>query len=86
MSNPNDVVWEVPVHRSLVKPLYWMGVPRSVLILEILAGILGGVIFKTFLVPVVLVGAHMVFRYFGQKDAMFMDVFLRYIRHNKFYQ
>ena len=82
----NDgIVWEIPVHRSLVKPLYWMGVPRSVLILEILVGILGGVIFKTFMVPVVLVCVHFLFRYLGQKDSQFMDVFFRSLRHNKFY-
>ena len=81
----NDVVWEIPVHRSLVKPLYWMGVPRSVLVIELLAAILGGVIFKTFLVVVVIVGMHFVFRYFGQKDSQFMDVFFRYLHHNRYY-
>ena len=81
----NDVPWEIPVHRSLVKPLYWMGVPRAVLILEILFGILCGVIFKTFLVPIMLVCIHFLFRYLGQRDSRFMDVFVRYLRHNRYY-
>ena len=80
-----DVVWEIPVHRSLVKPLYWMGVPRSVLIIELLLIILGGVLFKTFLVVFVVVGLHFIFRYFGQKDSQFMDIFFRYLRHNRYY-
>ena len=65
--------------------MYWMGVPRAVLIFEILGAILGGVLFKTFLVPVVILGVHFLFRYLGQKDPMFMDVFMRYLRHNKEY-
>ena len=82
----NDIVWELPVHRSLIKPLYWMGVPRGLLILEAMLGILGGVIFKTFLVPVIIICGHFVFRYLGEKDSMFLDVFMRYVRHNSFYQ
>lgn len=80
-----DVVWELPVHRSLVKPMYWMGVPRTALVLEIMAGLLGGVVLKTFLVPVVIVCVHFFFRYLGQQDPQFMDVFFRYVRHNKRY-
>lgn len=81
----DNVVWELPVHRSLTKPMYWMGVPRGVLIFEALGGVLGGVLFKTILVPIVLIGVHFLFRYLGQKDSQFMDVFLRYVRHNRFY-
>ena len=66
--NNNDIAWEIPVHRSLVKPLYWMGVPRGLLIAEAMLAILGGVIFKTFLVPFIIICAHFVFRYLGEKD------------------
>lgn len=84
--NNNDIAWEIPVHRSLVKPLYWMGVPRGLLIAEAMLAILGGVIFKTFLVPFIIICAHFVFRYLGEKDSMFLDVFMRYVRHNNFYK
>lgn len=33
--------YEIPIHRSLVQPLYWMGVPRNLFISEILLGVLG---------------------------------------------
>lgn len=84
--NVSDLDWEIPVHRSLVKPLYWMGVPRGLLIAEAMLAILGGVIFKTFLVPLIIIGCHFVFRYLGQKDSMFLDVFFRYVRHSNFYR
>ena len=80
----NDV-WELPVHRSLTKPLYWMGVPRGLLISEVLVAILGGVLFKTFIVPVICLAADFVFRHLGAQDAMFLGVFMRYLRHNSFY-
>ena len=44
------------------------------------------VIFKTFLVPLIIIGAHFIFRYLGEKDSMFLDVFMRYVRHNNFYK
>lgn len=78
-------VWELPVHRSLTQPDYWMGVPRGILLLEFIGLILGGVLFKTFTVIPVVVAIHFLFRYFGQKDPMFMDVFLRSVRHNDYY-
>jgi len=81
----DNIVWEIPVHRSLIKPLYWMGVPRGVLIGEILVAILGGVFARSIFVPLLMVGVHFLFRHLGEKDSMFMDVFLRYVRHNKFY-
>lgn len=80
-----DDVWEVPVHRSLTQPNYWMGVPRGVLLLEFIGLILGGILFKTFVVIPVVIGIHFLFRYFGQKDPLFMDVFLRSVRHSNYY-
>ena len=80
-----DDIWELPVHRSLTKPNYWMGVPRGVLLLEFLALVMGGILFKTFMVIVVIVGLHFLFRYLGQKDPMFLDVFLRSVRHKGYY-
>lgn len=80
-----DDVWEIPVHRSLTQPNYWMGVPRGVLLLEFIGLILGGILFKTFIVIPVVIGVHFLFRYFGQKDPLFMDVFLRSVRHSNYY-
>lgn len=81
-----DVVWELPVHRSLVKPMYWMGVPRGILIIELMLAVLGGILFKTFLVVVLVAIMHFIMRYFGQKDSMFLDVFMRYIKHSGYYR
>lgn len=77
MAKQNDTPegYVIPFHRSLTQPLYWMGVPRSVLLIEIFGGILGGVIFKTFIVPIIAVGVHMLFRYFGGRDPDFHKVF-----------
>lgn len=65
----------IPFHRSLTQPMYWMGVPRLVLILEVFGAILGGVIFKTLIVPFAAVAVHFLFRYFGGKDPDFHKVF-----------
>jgi type IV secretion system protein VirB3 len=78
-------VWELPVHRSLTQPNYWMGVPRGILLLEFIGLILGGILFKTFVVIPVVVAVHFLFRYLGQKDPMFMDVFFRSVQHDDYY-
>ena len=75
----------IPVHRSLIQPLYWMGVPRNVLLIEIFGTILGGVIFKSFFVPVVALGVHFTFKYFGSKDPDFYKVFWKSRGYKKFY-
>ena len=81
---PEDV-WELPVHRSLTQPDYWMGVPRGLLLLEFIGLILGGVLFKTLSVIPVTVAVHFLFRHFGRKDPLFLDVFLRSVRHADYY-
>lgn len=75
----------VPIHRSLIQPLYWMGVPRSVLLMEIFGTILGGVIFKSFIVPVVALVVHFLFKYLGSKDPDFYKVFWKSRNYKKFY-
>ena len=65
-----NVVWELPVHRSLTKPVYWMGVPRGLFILELLFAVLGGIIFK----------------FLGNSDPLFHEVFMRSLRHDMFYR
>ena len=80
-----DEIWELPVHRSLTQPDYWMGVPRGILLLEFLILVMGGLLFKTFTVVFIVVAVHFLFRYLGQKDPMFLDVFLRSIRHKDYY-
>lgn len=81
-----DIVWEVPVHRSLTKPVYWMGIPRGLFIIELVLGAFGGLIFKTFLIIFFLVFLHMVFKYLGDKDPLFHEVFMRSLRHDLFYR
>ena len=77
--------WALPVHRSLIRPIYWMGVPRVVLVLEFLFIVLGGIIFKTFLVIPLIIMIHLVFQFMGERDSLFMDVLLRALRHNGYY-
>lgn len=82
----HDEGYEVPIHRSIIEPtIYWMGVPRNLLLLLFLGAVLGGIIFKTFLVPVLAVIAYFIFRYLGTQDKQFMDVFLRSRKHDPYY-
>ena len=81
-----NVVWELPVHRSLTKPVYWMGVPRGLFILELLFAVLGGIIFKSFIVIVIAVIAHLIFKFLGNSDPLFHEVFMRSLRHDMFYR
>ena len=41
---------EAPLHRSMVQPIYLMGVPRNIFWLEVFGGILCGLFFKSFFV------------------------------------
>lgn len=75
----------IPVHRSLTQPLYWMGVPRNVLLCEIFGSIFAVLIFKTFIVPVIAFGIHVLFRYFGQQDQEFLDIFMNARKYKKYY-
>ena len=79
------VQWYLPVHRSLIKPVYWMGVPRQLLVLEFFLVVLGGIFFKTFLIIPVIAGVHVLFRALGEKDPVFYKVIMRSLRHNGFY-
>lgn len=75
----------IPVHRSLTQPLYWMGVPRNVLLSEIFGSIFAVLIFKTFIVPVIAFGIHVLFRYFGQQDQEFLNIFMNARKYKKYY-
>lgn len=77
--------YEVPIHRALVQPLYWMGVPRNIFIGEIVFAVIGGLIFKTFTVIFITVAAHYLFRYLGQQDAQFHEVFWYSRLHKNYY-
>lgn len=59
--------YAVPLHRSLTQPIFWGGVPRNLLLLEVLVGIIGGIFFKTFLIPVLCIAAHYLS---GSSDSM----------------
>ena len=77
--------YEIPIHRSLVKPLYWMGVPRNLFITEILFAVLGGIFMKTWTVLFVAVAAHYLFRHLGQQDPQFHQVFWQGKSHKSYY-
>ena len=72
---PTAPGYSAPLHRSLTQPLYWMGVPRNLLLLEFFTGIIGGILLKTFLVTLLCVAVHLVFRYLGQVENQFHLVF-----------
>lgn len=86
MDNEEDIVWEVPVHRALVKPVFWGGVPRMVLIGEIILAVFAFSILKTFGILVLIFIMHMIFRHFSQNDPVFADVFFRSLRHDGYYK
>lgn len=76
---------EAPMHRSMVQPIYLMGVPRSIFWVEVFSGILCGLFFKSFFVVAILILIHLLFTYLGQKDALFMQVFWHSQRHSRYY-
>lgn len=76
---------EAQMHRSMVQPIYLMGVPRNVFWLELFGGILCGLLFRSFLVVAILVLVHFLFTYLGQRDSQFMQVFWRSQRHSRYY-
>lgn len=77
--------YEIPIHRSLVQPLFWMGVPRNLFLLEFFGAVFGGIFLKTWTVIFVAVAAHFIFKYLGEKDPQFHEVFLRSRWHKAYY-
>lgn len=77
--------YAAPLHRSLVLPIYWMGVPRNLLLAEVFAAILGGALFKTFFIVFLALAAHFLFRYLGARDPQFLEVFLASRKHERYY-
>lgn len=75
----------VPVHRSLTQKIYWGGVPRNVLLAEFFGAIIGGILFKSFLFVGLMVAIHFVFRFFGEKDPLFIDVYWANKDYKSFY-
>lgn len=74
-----------PLHRSLTQPIYWMGVPRNLLLMEAFVAVFGGIILKTFTVPALCVLVHFVFRFLGQQDKLFHQVFWRNKDYKSYY-
>lgn len=77
--------YEVYIHRSLTLPIFWMGVPRNVLLLEVLGGVLCGVIFKTFIVIPIICIIHAIMVWLGKQDPQFIDVFMDGKNHKLYY-
>lgn len=76
----------IPIHRSLTQEIYWAGVPRNLLLLEVFGSILGAVIFKTWIIPVIMFIVHICARWMGQKDSKFISVYTRSLPYKDFYK
>lgn len=77
--------YEVPIHRSMVAPLFWMGVPRNLFLGNVFLAILCGAIFKTLIIVPLAIAIHFLCKYLGQKDPQFHLVFFRARAHRKYY-
>lgn len=77
--------YEIPIHRSLTRPMYWGGVPRNILLAEVITAVFGGLLLKTWIVPVLCFLIHMLFRYLGQQDPQFHEVFWRAKDYKPYY-
>lgn len=68
----------IPIHRSLVQPLFWMGVPRNLFLTNVFAGVFIGIFLKAYITAVILtISIHLLFKFLGSKDPQFHLVFLR---------
>lgn len=76
----------VPIHKSLVQQLYWLGVPRNIFLGEFFFGIFGGIILQSFFIVFVIIGIHFILAYLAKKDPLFHLVFLRARKQEKFYR
>ncbi len=85
MSEGKQTAWALPVHRSLIKPVYWMGVPRGLLVMEFFFMVLGAILLKTFLIIPLIIVVHLFFQHVGETDSVFYKVLIRALRHNGFY-
>ncbi|MBO5636248.1 MAG: VirB3 family type IV secretion system protein [Acidaminococcaceae bacterium] len=73
--------FSIPIHRSLISPMYWMGVPRQLLLAEVGAAVFAFVFFKNYYVAILMIMLHMIFMVLGRKDPQFHQVFFRYCLH-----
>lgn len=86
MRGVNDVEgFSIPIHRSLISPMYWMGVPRKLLLIEVGASVFAFVFFKNYYVAILMILLHMVFMVLGRRDPQFHQVFWRYLLHSPYY-
>lgn len=84
-SNGDPEGYDIPIHRSLVQPLLWMGVPRNLFLTNIFAVVFGAIFLKTWTVLFIGIGVHFVFKYLGSKDPQFHQVFFRSKSHKLYY-
>ncbi len=77
--------YEIPIHRSVVMPLFWAGVPRNLFLANIFNAIFCVIIFGTSAVIAIAIGLHFIFRYLGKKDPQFHEVFWRARTHKTHY-
>lgn len=77
--------YAIPIHRSLIRPILWMGVPRTIFIGNLLFILLGSILLKTWTVLFVGIASHFLFKYLTSKDHQFFDIFLRAKKHKLYY-
>ena len=85
LNKTNIKGYTTPIHRSLTAPLLWLGVPRNILLLEMLIGILGGIILKAIFVPVTMFFVHFLLRFLTNIDPLIFDIFFLNTSHKLFY-
>ena len=77
--------FNVPVHKSLLSPLYWMGVPRNLAIMELACALFFGLLFRKYWVIGITFTVHTLFAFIGRVDPLWYQVLLRYMAHNPYY-
>ena len=78
--------YRIKLHNSLVSPVMLMGVPRRFAILNwtICAALLLG-LHILYILPISLI-IHIAAVFFAKRDPHFFDVFIRHLKHKKYYE
>jgi len=86
MSEPRDIPgFEIALHRSLTEPILLGGVPRSVAIVNGTLAAAVGIGLQLWAAGLVLaVLGHGLALWGTKRDAQFMDVFARHLKHPSF--
>lgn len=78
--------WETPCYEGIWRVNLWMHVPRIVLIAESIIAILGGIIFKSLLVPITMVITHFIGEYLTARDPLWLEIFVNSCHYKNIYE